>query len=185
MRVFLDFEASSLGKNGYPIEVGWVFEDGACEAHLIRPGPQWTDWDDDAEAVHGISRAKLEEEGTAHEDVARRMVDLLSGHALYASAPSWDGKWMSVLLRAAGLPRHSLRLRDTEEVQLEGAIELLQGAVPPADVEVVARGIVERIRAASRQAPVSHRAFADAEAERQIWLRVRTAAEEEVRTRQG
>jgi hypothetical protein len=38
MRVFLDFEASSLGKNGYPIEVGWVFEDGACEAHLIRPG---------------------------------------------------------------------------------------------------------------------------------------------------
>ena len=26
MLVFLDFEASSLGKRSYPIEVGWVFE---------------------------------------------------------------------------------------------------------------------------------------------------------------
>ena len=39
MLVFLDFEASSLGKRSYPIEVGWVFEDGRSEAHLIRPAP--------------------------------------------------------------------------------------------------------------------------------------------------
>ena len=39
MLVFLDFEASSLAKRGYPIEVAWVFEDGRAESHLIRPAP--------------------------------------------------------------------------------------------------------------------------------------------------
>jgi hypothetical protein len=39
MIVFLDFEASSLARHSYPIEVAWVFEDGASEAHLIRPAP--------------------------------------------------------------------------------------------------------------------------------------------------
>jgi hypothetical protein len=39
VKVFLDFEASSLRKNGFPIEIGWVFENGAAESHLIRPAP--------------------------------------------------------------------------------------------------------------------------------------------------
>ena len=51
MIVFLDFEASSLSDDSYPIEVGWVFEDGRTEAHLIRPAPAWTDWDPAAEAI--------------------------------------------------------------------------------------------------------------------------------------
>src|SRR6188474_3495839 len=88
MIVFLDFEASSLAKLSYPIEVAWVFEDGPSETHLIRPAPQWTDWDMDAEAIHHISRETLQNEGTPHDVVARRMVDQLSGHDLFASAPS-------------------------------------------------------------------------------------------------
>ncbi|MFZ2994609.1 hypothetical protein [Sphingobium sp.] len=44
MSVSLDFEASSLAKLSQPIEVAWVFEDGICESHLIRPAQQWTDW---------------------------------------------------------------------------------------------------------------------------------------------
>ena len=39
MLAFVDFEASSLAKDSYPVEVAWVFEDGACEGHLIRPAP--------------------------------------------------------------------------------------------------------------------------------------------------
>ena len=53
---FLDFEASSLGKQGYPIEVAWVLSNGEEESHLIRPDPTWTDWDLKAEAIHGIAR---------------------------------------------------------------------------------------------------------------------------------
>src|SRR5882724_13215124 len=105
MLVFLDFEASSLSKTSYPIEIGWVFEDGKGEGHLIRPAPGWTDWDGSAAIIHGISRAELERRGTPHDEVCRHMVDSFTGHALFASAPSWDGKWLSVLLRAAGFPR--------------------------------------------------------------------------------
>src|SRR3954468_14016650 len=79
MIVFLDFEASSLSKHSYPIEVGWVFADGREEAHLIRPAPGWVDWDPRAQAIHGIERAALERDGTPHDQVARRMIEILSG----------------------------------------------------------------------------------------------------------
>jgi hypothetical protein len=100
--VFLDFEASSLAKRGYPIEVAWVFEDGTSKSHLIHPAPGWDDWDEEAEAIHGIARETLMRDGTPHGVVARRMVGQLTDHDLLASAPSWDGKWLSALLRSAG-----------------------------------------------------------------------------------
>ena len=90
--VFLDFEASSLGRKGFPVEVAWVFETGEEEAHLIRPAEGWTEWAASAEAVHGIPRGLLEREGAPAAEVARRALEALSGHRLYASAPSWDGQ---------------------------------------------------------------------------------------------
>ena len=123
MIVFLDFEASSLGKRGFPIEVGWAAEDGSERGSLIRPAPGWEEWSAEAEGIHGITRERLLREGEPHEAVAARLVEQLTGHALYASAPSWDGQWLSRLLRAAGLPRHALRLRDTDEAQAQAATE--------------------------------------------------------------
>ena len=58
LAVFLDFEASSLGRKGFPIEVAWVFETGEEEAHLIRPAEGWTEWDASAEAIHRNSRRR-------------------------------------------------------------------------------------------------------------------------------
>jgi hypothetical protein len=172
MRAFLDFEASSLAKDSYPIEIAWVFEDGRAESHLIKPAAAWTDWDDAAAAIHGISRASLDTGGVPAETIGRRVLDQLSAHTVYASSPSWDGKWMSVLLRASGLPRHALRLRDTDEIQLETALELLGRRLPPGEVEAAAKALVERIRAAMSQSITAHRALPDAEHERQIWLAV-------------
>ncbi|MEK1875915.1 MAG: transcriptional regulator, partial [Rhizobium altiplani] len=37
MIVFLDFEASSLSKHSYPVEIAWVFEDGRSRSFLIKP----------------------------------------------------------------------------------------------------------------------------------------------------
>ncbi|WP_294258059.1 transcriptional regulator [uncultured Sphingomonas sp.] len=175
MLVFLDFEASSLGKRSYPIEVAWVFEDGRSEAHLIRPAPDWNDWDPAAEAIHHIPRATLLAEGEPHEAVARRMVEVLIGHDLLASAPSWDGKWLSTLLRAAGLPRHSLRLRDTEAAWREAARAVLDGQVPPALLDATIEDLLVHADMRDR-APPAHRALADAEEERNRWLAVRAAA---------
>jgi hypothetical protein len=180
MRVFLDFEASSLGKQGFPIEVAWVFEDGNGEGHLIRPAPKWSDWDAEAESIHGISRERLDAEGEAHDAIAARLVELLAGHDLYASAPSWDGKWLSALLRAAGLPRHSLRLRDSEIVQRESARAILSGLLDPESLRGQVDSLVARVRAEERGG-VRHRALDDAEQERQRWLGVIRMAESERR----
>jgi hypothetical protein len=177
MRVFLDFEASSLSKNSYPIEVAWVFEDGASEAHLIRPAPAWTEWDSGAERIHGIPRALLEREGEPHDRVAARMVAVLANHDLFASAPSWDGKWLSALLRAAGLPRHALRLRDSDEAHLEMAKELLREAVEPEQLEQVASSLVAGIEVRGPEELPAHRALADAQEERLRWLKVRDEAD--------
>ena len=179
MRVFLDFEASSLSDDGYPIEVGWVFEDGRAESHLIKPAAQWVDWDPSAEALHGISRATLEADGVPHDVVAHRLLDTLSDHVVYASAPSWDGKWLSVLFRAAGIPRHAMRLKDSGEAYAEAAVEVLSATVPPAKVNTLAAEIVGRALATAGGGPVKHRALADAEQERKIWLEVRRLAYEQ------
>lgn len=175
MKVFLDFEASSLSDRSHPIEVAWVFQDGRSESHLIAPALAWNDWDDIAETVHGISRAMLQAEGKPHEEVANRMVEALTGHDLFASAPSWDGKWLSVLLRGAGLPRHTLRLRDTDEALRETATEILRPVLPSALLDIEVHNIVTRASAA-KNGPPAHRALADAIGEQETWRRARQAA---------
>ncbi|UFN50423.1 transcriptional regulator [Roseomonas sp. OT10] len=179
-RVFLDFEASSLGKRSVPIEVGWVFEDGEGEDHLIHPAPDWTDWSALAEATHRIPRERLLREGEAHGAVARRMVERLAGQSLYATAPSWDGQWLSRLLRAAGLPRHALRLRDTDEAE-EAAVQaaLRDAGIPEAEREVMAGSLLAATREAWERAerPPAHRALEDARQSLARFQAIRRAAE--------
>jgi hypothetical protein len=175
---FIDFEASSLGKHGYPIEVAWVFADGEEESHLIQPAPSWTDWDVKAETIHGISRSQLRAEGQSVDVVAQRMVSVLTDCALYATAPSWDGKWLSKLLRAAGLPRHALRLEDTDVAHRWLMREALGAVRIPADRH---RDIMQDIFAKAQRkddevGPAVHRALADARREQRLWLDIRARA---------
>ncbi len=172
MNVFLDFEASSLAKRSYPIEVAWVFEDGASETHLIRPAPQWTDWDIEAEVIHHISREMLQNEGAPHDVLARRMVAQLSGHDLFASAPSWDGKWLSALLRAAGIPRHALRLRDSDEARAEAARNILAPVVPADRLHVEITDLLTLVEVSRAGGQPAHRALPDAQDEQRHWLEV-------------
>ncbi|QNA83791.1 transcriptional regulator [Sphingomonas sp. So64.6b] len=176
MLVFLDFEASSLAKRSYPIEVAWVFANGRSESHLIMPAPDWTDSDADAEAIHRIDRGTLLLDGTPHRLVAQRMMDVLAGHDLLASAPSWDGKWLSALLRAAGLPRHSLRLRRTDEALRECAATILGETVPHEMLASAVDRILARYDGGATGDAPAHRALPAAEAERARWLAVWAAA---------
>jgi hypothetical protein len=177
---FLDFEASSLGKHGYPIEIAWVLANGKEESYLIRPDPSWTDWDSKAETIHGISQARLELEGIAVSAVAQRMMSALAGHSLYATAPSWDGKWLSRLLRTAGLPRHTLRLEDTEAAHRQAVHEVLQIAGVPAELhDGIMRGVLAQAqRRDDQRGPAEHRALADARREQCLWLDIRRRAQE-------
>lgn len=175
MKVFLDFEASSLSVRSYPIEIAWVFQDGRSESHLIAPAPDWVDWDEAAEAIHGIARTTLVSDGEPHELVAHRAVEALTGCDLFASAPSWDGKWLSGLLRAATLPRHLLRLRDTDEALRETVAEILRPVLSAAQFDLEVQRIVAGANASKSRRP-AHRALADATAELETWLRARQAA---------
>ncbi len=171
MRAFLDFEASSLSDESYPIEVAWVFEDGQEESHLIRPAAGWIDWDPKAERIHGISRAALQANGEPSDAVARRLVEVLSGHRLFASAPSWDGKWMSVLIRSAGFPRHALRLQATQIAQTEGIAEVLGEQLPQTALPEATRSILASVAEQKALFKVGHRALADARMERWTFAR--------------
>ncbi|MGF9761393.1 transcriptional regulator [Microvirga sp. 0TCS3.31] len=172
---FLDFEASSLGKHGYPIEVAWVLSSGEEESHIIQPDPTWTDWDLKAETIHGLSRDRLQAEGEPVADVARRMMSALTGYDLYATAPSWDGKWLSRLLRAAGLPRHALRLQDTEAVHRQTVHGVLLDMGIRAELH---DGLMKKVLSQAQRkddalGPAEHRALADARREQRLWLDIR------------
>ncbi|MBB3462528.1 transcriptional regulator [Rhizobium sp. BK377] len=178
MIVFLDFEASSLSKKSVPIEIAWVFEDGSSRSILIRPAADWDDWAADAEAIHGISRELLASEGVPVKQVASEMIEVLTGHDLYASAPSWDGKWLSVLLRAAGFPRHALRLGKSRDAFMAAARELTGAAITETELSKLIDGIVEE----SKAAIPAHRALADATLELSRWKLVREAAKKRMAT---
>ena len=165
MLIFLDFEASSLEKQSYPIEVGWVREDGTGDSLLIKPAPDWTDWDAGAEAIHHITREELEDKGIEVTEACERVLQLWDGNRVFASAPSWDGHWLSMLLRAAGHPRHLVRLEATEVAFAEAAAQRGLGAQ-----EVQA--VIAAARAEAAAKPVAHRAQEDARREWQTWRQV-------------
>lgn len=177
--VFLDFEASSLNKEGYPVEVAWVFASGGEESYLIRPAPTWTDWAAESEATHHLPREKLVADGVPHDEVANRMLTALAGYALYATAPSWDGQWLSRLLRGAGLPRHALRVQDSDIAHENAIIEALKAAhIPEAEQARIAKDILSQARLKDdAKGEPAHRALADARRELEIWREVKRLAE--------
>ena len=105
------------------------------------------------------------------------MVEALAGHDLLASAPSWDGKWLSALLRAGGQPRRVLRLRDSDEAQLEAARAGLSDVEPATVRETLAREVVGAVSQRRNGRVPDLRALADAVAEREQWLEVKAEAQ--------
>lgn len=172
MRAFLHFEASSLGRHGFPIEVAWVFENGSEETHLICPAPGWTDGDPAPQTLPTISRDRLGIDGAPAETVARRLVHQLGDHDVYATAPPWDGKWLRVLLRSAGLPRRALQLFDTDVGLLEMASAILAPSLPSSAIPRATRRILAAASARFAGRPPVHRALPDAKIERERWFAV-------------
>ncbi|TWB38021.1 transcriptional regulator [Nitrospirillum pindoramense] len=159
MIAFLDFEASSLDRGSYPIEVGWATpsqQDG--ESYLILPHPDWTDWDPAAQAVHGISRQALFTHGMAGPAVLARLSRSLAGLTVYSDAPAEDGYWLERLCQACGHPQPFL-LHDVGPLLQEMAKATGQD-LDAARLEV------------GRQFPTRHRAAPDATFLRALWTRL-------------
>ena len=107
--IVLDFEASSLSDDSYPIEVGVALalnSDGPIRvwSSLIQPCREWTshhDWDPAAERVHHIP-ASLLATGQTPSEVAKALNAIIGpvGQA-YCDGGHYDGFWLERLFKAA------------------------------------------------------------------------------------
>ena len=98
---FIDFEASGIAPDSYPIEVAVVSSENSFSS-LIKPVRYWTHWSFDAEDMHGLSQDQLHQQGDTPDAVARYMNKLFSGQVLCSDSPQ-DGFWLDVLFEAADL----------------------------------------------------------------------------------
>ena len=99
--ICLDFEASSLNFESYPIAAGWHGENGTTEL-LIKPAADWHDWEQASERIHGISRSQLQENGQSIETVCKKM-NLAFKDKFILVDSEYDKRWNDVLFRAAGI----------------------------------------------------------------------------------
>ncbi len=104
--IILDVEASGFGRGSYPIEIGLAFPDGATEAYLIHPAPDWSHWDPEAERVHGIDRQELLVHGRSVVEVAALLDARLAGNCVYSDGWSFDASWVARLFDSAGFAQN-------------------------------------------------------------------------------
>ena len=106
----IDFEASSLDQDSYPIEVGLAFwpdpDDGISGwSTLIQPVGDWTrkgHWSPKSAKVHGISAMELMSGGQAVGAVADKLNTMLgSGRIAWCDGDAYDVHWTGRLFEAA------------------------------------------------------------------------------------
>lgn len=128
MHCTLDIEASGFGRHSYPIEVGYVLDDGRAWCTLIRPEPDWTHWDESAARLHGISRDALMQHGRTPAQVCRRLNDALVGRTVYCDGWAHDYPWLALLYDAAD-ETPSFRLESVHRLLNEQAVPRLDPAL--------------------------------------------------------
>lgn len=118
----IDFEASSLEMNSYPIEVGVAVAKEAGGAidvwsALIRPEPEWCAadaWDLASERIHRISRRQLST-GMAPVDVLNELNRRLSSiNYVWCGDGKYDPFWFGRLRQAAPQVCPSFALHDVK-----------------------------------------------------------------------
>ena len=97
----IDIEASGFGKGSYPIEVGFVDPDGALFCTLVQPQDDWSHWDEEAAALHGIERPLLSTYGKPCAWVVQQLNQRLTGQTVYCDGWPQDYPWLARLYDAA------------------------------------------------------------------------------------
>ncbi len=150
----IDVEASGRGPGSYPIEVGVVLPNGTAHCFLIRPVPEWTLWDPQAEAVHGISRKSLMKYGKTLREAAHELNGLLDGRTAYSDRGEADAAWIEMVFARAGI---------AQRFSVAGIETLLNGVSPQ-------QWVSAKLRVIESTPPVRHRASTDARMIREAYL---------------
>ena len=149
---FVDIEASGLGSNSFPTEIGWAviepsgpIRSGSC---LIRPEPNWmmykNAWSAASERLTGISQSLLFREGLPPSEAMGRFLDAVGQRHLVSDKPDFDQHWMDRLAKAAGV----------ESPQIADAAIVLGGtAIIGSSPEIRHRAEPDAVRLAQCYAP--------------------------------
>ncbi len=106
----IDFEASSLEDDSYPIEVGLAFWPSPEEAMsswstLIKPTCDWTrngHWSPKSAKVHGIRGSDLVASGQSLDRVAATLNEMLGpGRIAWCDGDAYELYWLGKLFTAA------------------------------------------------------------------------------------
>jgi DNA polymerase III epsilon subunit-like protein len=136
----IDLEASGLGSNSYPTEIGWclLHDDGTISASgacLIRPAGKWTTysnaWSLASERLTGITREMLDRDGVSPRQAAERFLAAVGDRDLYSDEVDFDRHWLAMLADAAGISLGERKLGDLKRLaghidQTVGSGELLR-----------------------------------------------------------
>lgn len=158
--IIIDLEASGFGKGSYPIEVGYVDQQGSAWCSLIVPSDDWLHWDPKAEGLHHISRDALFKHGKNVTEIAMHLNDVLLNQVVYTDGWLQDFTWMSCLFDLADIAPH-FKLED------------LRTTLTPYQESVwheTKQSVLDRLQS------VRHRASIDAKVLQLTWLE--TAAQE-------
>lgn len=99
--IILDVEASGFGAGSYPIEVGVALSDAHLLARLIKPADHWVHWQESAESLHGIPRARLFEDGVEPRELAIELNHLLAHKTVYTDGWGVDRSWLALMFDEA------------------------------------------------------------------------------------
>lgn len=98
---YVDFEASGIAPDSYPIEIAVVHPGGEYQT-LIKPVRYWQHWSYDAQDMHQISREQLMSDGKPAVTIAHELNQLFEGQYLVSDARE-DSYWFEALYDAAEL----------------------------------------------------------------------------------
>lgn len=107
----IDIEASGMGPDSYPIEIGLVFPNGDSWCRLVTPVEHWTHWSAEAESIHFIQRDQLFEHGKDIYTIAKTLNELLGDAVVYSDCWVLDEKWLRTLFMEAKI-NPTFKLRD-------------------------------------------------------------------------
>ena len=100
--VILDFEASGLSDDSYPIEFGIATNEVVSSA-LIKPHSSWNHWSDDAEKIHNIKRETLFDDGIERLEAIKTIKALTENKYVFSDNPRYETMWLNKLLESESL----------------------------------------------------------------------------------
>lgn len=117
----IDIEASALGEQSYPIEIGLAnVKSGEVRSWLVRPTELWLNeyiWAADSALIHNIPRQMLIDEGVPSEQVIEEMKEFLGRRPkLLSDDEDCDKSWLTTLKGEIDFPMSPFFVDDFQEL---------------------------------------------------------------------